>query len=397
MRHERQVEFLQRIAAAGPMMSGMHAPASMRNAASVYTDADHLKLENQLLFRERPTCFAMSCEIPDAGDYLAARVGGVPIVVIRQADGTLRAMTNVCRHRGAPLVDEHGKGCGLKALSCPYHAWTFELDGRLRKRPGSAGAFEDLGGDFSLGHVSVQEHVGLIFVQVQEAQSVQAGGLDVSKVEDCLGGAQDDLAPFGLQDYVHIDSRTSTWNMNWKMVIDTFTESYHIRTLHRDSIAPHYLSYSVAWEVFGDHTLSVGLRRSVLEEVKKPEAEWDLLPHATIQFLLMPNVVLTHQQHHVEMWRVEPVDTNRSVLTTSVFAPQEPASEGSRTFFKKNLDLLLGVTDTEDFPMMERIQRNLESGALGELVYGRNEPPLISFHESINRLLAEGQGASFEE
>lgn len=400
MRHERQVEYLAKIADAGPRLSGLHADHSMRNPASAYTDPAQFEREQHVLFRSRPICFGMSCEISGAGDYLAASVGGVPVVVIRQADGTLRAMTNICRHRGAPLVDVHGSGCGIKALSCPYHSWTFETDGRLRKRPGSEGAFEDLDGDFSLGHVAVHEHHGLIFVQVDGSgggdpdEEASSAGSSVADVEACLGGAQDDLGAFGLADYCHIDTRTSTWDMNWKMVIDTFTESYHIRTLHRDSIAPHYLSYSVAWETFGDHTLSVGLRRSVLEEVEKPEADWDLLPHATVQYLLMPGVVLTHQQHHIEMWRAEPIDVNTTRLTTSVFAPTEPASARSHNFFVKNLDLLLGVTNAEDYPMMESVQRNLESGAISELVYGRNEAPLISFHQSVNRLLAAASSAA---
>ncbi len=389
MRHERQLEFLQKVADAGPRMTGFHVTDSMRNPASVYTDPGRLHHEMHVLFKGRPTCFALSCEIPNAGDYRSAQVGGIPIVVIRQDDGSLRAMTNVCRHRGSPLVEKTGFGSGLKVLSCPYHSWTFEVDGSLRGRPGSQGAFDDLLGDFSLGHVSVSEHVGLIFVQVAgpREESLQSDAAVVD-LEVCLGAAQDDLEAFGLAGYTHIESRTSTWNMNWKLVIDTFTESYHIRSLHRDSIAPHYLSYSVASESLGDHTLSLGLRRSILEEMKKPKTDWSLLPHATIQYLLMPNVVLTHQQHHVEMWRVEPMSTNKSVLTTSVYAPTKPHSERSHQFFVKNLDLLLGVTNTEDFPLMERIQANLESGALPELVYGRNEGPLIRFHQSINRLLA---------
>jgi hypothetical protein len=177
-------------------------------------------------------------------------------------------------------------------------------------------------------------------------------------------------------------------------VLDTFTESYHIRTLHKTTIAPHYLSYSVASEGFGPHGLSLGLRRSVLEELDKPRDDWDLLPHATIQYLIVPNIVLTHQLDHVEMWRVQPVDVHTSVVATSIYAPAEPHSDKARLYFVKNLDLLLGVTDTEDFPLMERIQATLESGALPEVVYGRNEPPLVHFHRSVDALLDDAMPAA---
>lgn len=390
MRRERQVEFLQQVADAAPRMAGLHAPESYVNPASAYTDPDRFELELSALFRGGPILFALGCELRDSGSYVSAIVGGVPVVVIRQADGSLRAMVNACRHRGAPLVDELGIGDGLTALSCPYHAWTYELDGKLRSQPGSEGAFDDVHMNCDLHRVDVAERHGMVFVCID---SDAGAALDAAGIDTFLSGAEDDIAAFGLADYTHIETRSTTWQMNWKLVLDTFSESYHIRTLHKSTIAPHYLSYSVASEGFGPHGLSLGLRRSVLEELEKPQDEWDLLPHATIQYLLVPNIVLTHQIDHIELWRVQPVDCGTSVVTTSIYAPSEPHSENAWKYFVKNLDVLLGVTNAEDFPMMERIQRTLESGALPEVVYGRNEPPLIHFHRSVNELLEAASSA----
>lgn len=389
MRKERQVALLQRIADAGPRMHGLHGPSSYVNAASAYTDPARYERELSLLFRGGPVVFALSCELREPGSFLSSIVGGVPVVVIRQTDGTLRAMVNACRHRAAPLVDERTCGDRLTALTCPYHAWTYDLDGRLRARPGSEGAFDDVEIDGDLHAVGVAEHHGLVWVCIDAGSDLCATSIDAH-----LAGLEDDLDEFALADYVHIETRSKTWNMNWKLVLDTFTESYHIRTLHKTTIAPHYLSYSVASEGFGPHGLSLGLRRSVLEELDKPRDDWDLLPHATIQYLIVPNIVLTHQLDHVEMWRVQPVDVHTSVVATSIYAPAEPHSDKARSYFVKNLDLLLGVTDTEDFPLMERIQATLESGALPEVVYGRNEPPLVHFHRSVNALLDDAPQAA---
>lgn len=381
MRKERQLELLDRVAAAGPRLQGLHVEKSMVHEAAAYTDPDRFAHEQKSLFGTGVLFMGLSCEVAELGDYVTGTFGGVSIVVVRQADGSLRAMVNACRHRGAPVVAPGSAGnCGA-AMSCPYHAWTYELDGELRARPMSAGAFDDVTMECNLHQRAVAEKHGLVFIRPDSTEPID--------VDAYLSGAQDDLGAFGLGDYVHLESRTNEWNMNWKLILDTFTESYHIRTLHRDSLAPTFNSDTVIFESFGRHALSVGLRKDVTDELAKPRDEWSLLPYGTIQYFLVPNALVVHQLDHVEVWRVEPltVDTCRTV--TSIYAPSEPATEKARNYFLKNLDLLLAVTGTEDFPLMESIQKSLASGALPEIVYGRNEPPLIHLHQSINQALAE--------
>jgi len=380
MRHERQVELLRRVADAGDHLRGLHAPASMTNPASCYTDQAHFERERQLLFRQGPVFFGLATELSEPGAYRTDTVGGVPIAVVRQADGTLRALVNICRHRGAPVVAPHTTGRVARSFTCPYHGWVFGADGSLLGRPLTAGAFDDVTANCDLHQVAVAERHGLIFVR--------PGGQEPIDVDGFLSGAQDDLGDFGLQNYVHIESRTSTFHMNWKLVLDTFSESYHIRTLHRDSIAPRFNSDCVIFDPFGRHCVSIGLRADVLDETHKPVEEWSLLPYGTIQYFLVPSGLVVHQLDHVEVWRVEPVDVRTTRVTTSMFAPTPPETEKAMRYWVKNLDLLLQVTTTEDFPLMEQIQANLDSGAMPELVYGRNEPPLIHFHRELARLLA---------
>ncbi|MFV0526670.1 MAG: aromatic ring-hydroxylating oxygenase subunit alpha [Acidimicrobiales bacterium] len=379
MRQERQIELLQRVADAGPHLEGLFGSSSMTNQASAYTDPDRFALEQQVLFRGGPVFFGLSADLPRPGSWRAMRFDGIPLVVVRQADGSLRALVNMCRHRAAPLVDALGRGEDLRAFSCPYHAWTYELDGKLRARPASYGAFDDVATDCDLLSRPVAEKHGLIFVRPTGDEPIDVDG--------ALAGAEDDLASFGLENYVLVDSCTNERDMNWKLFFDTFTESYHIRTLHRNSLAGTFNSEAIIFEPFGRNLLSVGLRESVKQEVTKPREEWNLLPYGTIQYFLVPTGLVVHQIDHVEVWNVEPLAVDRSRLTTSIYAPAEPATEKARKYFLKNLDLLVTVTGTEDFPVMEEIQRNLASGALPELVYGRIEPPLVHFHTEVNRAL----------
>ena len=377
MRHERQVELLRRVARAGDHLAGLHAEASRTNPASAYTDPDRFAREMATLFRGGPVFFGLGADVPEPGSWSARRVDGMPIVVARQQDGSLSAFVNACRHRGAPLVEPAGTGDGLRAFVCPYHSWTYELSGELRARPLSAGAFDDVSQGCDLIRRPVAERHGLIFVRAEGDEPID--------VDEVLSGAEDDLGAFALDGYELVESRTNEWAMNWKLFFDTFSESYHIRTLHKGSISPYFNSDCVIFDAFGRNLLSVGLRADVRDELDKPEAEWSLLPYGTIQYFLVPSGLVVHQLDHLEVWVVEPLSVGRTRTSTSVYAPRDPEVVRDRAHYVKNLDLLLDVTGAEDFALMEEIQRSLASGALPELVYGRIEPPLIHFHDQIDR------------
>ncbi|HEX2887676.1 aromatic ring-hydroxylating dioxygenase subunit alpha [Vineibacter terrae] len=379
MRQERQIELLERLVGIDPSLPWTYAPASMRNPASAYTDPDRFAQEMRVLFRDQPQFVGLTGECATPGAYLTTTLGGVPIAVIRQADGSLRAVVNACRHRGATLLEGRGQG-GMRRIVCPYHGWTYDTDGRLLQRPAAAHGFDDVGVSCNLHERAVAEKYGLIFVH-----PTSAAPFDVDAV---LHGAQDELADYKLADYVHIETRTNSWKMNWKMVLDTFTESYHIRWLHRNTIAPYFMC-DLIFDAFGPNPRTIGLRKTVIDQLKdKPRSEWTLLPYSTTQYFLVPNGLLVYQLDHIEVWRLTPIDVGSVQVATSIFAPEAPKDEKTLRHWTKNLDVLLKVTESEDFPQMERIQKNLESGALPEVVYGRIEPALVHMHRAINEALA---------
>ena len=383
MRQERQIELLDRIASAGPRLEGLYGESSMTNDASAYCDPARFEIEQRVLFREGPVFFGMTADLREPGSWRSMRSDGIPIVVVRQHDGSLRALVNICRHRASSLVAPEGSGTGLHAFSCPYHAWTYELDGKLRARPAAEQAFDDISTNCDLMNRPVAEKHGLIFVR--------PAGDEPIDVDEALGGAEQDLGDFGLEDWVLIDSRTNEWNVNWKFFFDSFSETYHIRTLHRTTIGPAFTSDGIIFEPFGRNSLVMGLRADVRDELEKPRDEWRILPYGTIQYFLVPTGMIVHQLDHLEVWNVEPLGVGRSRFTASIYAPTEPETEKSRDYFVKNLDLLLNVTSTEDFPAIEDIQKNLASGALESLVYGKIEAPLVHFHQEVNKAVAAAE------
>jgi phenylpropionate dioxygenase-like ring-hydroxylating dioxygenase large terminal subunit len=384
MHPARQLALLQRFLAFRKGELPDRAEASMRNPASAYTDPARFEREMAVLFRARPVPIGLACDCAAPGSYVTTRLGGMPVVVVRQPDGSLRGFVNACRHRGAPVLS--GRGAGLRSILCPYHGWTYGLDGALKARPLEWGFDDAPKAGCSLHAVAVREKYGLLFAHAQATAPID--------VDHVLEGMQAEIAEYELERYTHFETRSREWNFNWKLVIDTFTEAYHIPSLHHRSIAGDYDFRNSVWDAFGLGQRTVNFRTSIEQELAaKPETDRRLLPHTTIEYFLLPNTILTHQIDHLEFWRAEPIGVGRTLVSTSLYAPDPPLTESARAHWKKNLDLLLHVTETEDFPMMEQIYRSLASGAVKELIYGRLEPALVHYHRSLDKLLAEAPEA----
>jgi phenylpropionate dioxygenase-like ring-hydroxylating dioxygenase large terminal subunit len=355
------------------------APATYRQPAADYTGAEHLERERRTLFRGTPLLAGLSADIPEAGDYLTLCGDGAPIVVVRGDDGVARAMVNTCRHRGARLLE--GRGRASRCIVCPYHSWTYDLTGRLTAQPGAGDAFADVDrDDLGLPPVPIAEGHGLIFVRPGSDEPID--------LDAVLCGLGPELDGYKLASYHHVETRTHVQAFNWKFVIDTFLEAYHIFSLHKQSIAPQYFSTGALFDPYGPHSRLIGVRRSIVELVGQPEDSWSILPHGTVHYVLAPNALLVHQLDHFELWRVFPLAVDRALVHTGLYAPAAPDDERAQRHWRKNLDLLLQVTTTEDFPQCERIQADLAAGALDALVFGRNEPALAHFHRSLAALLS---------
>ena len=205
---------------------------------------------------------------------------------------------------------------------------------------------------------------------------------------ELLGGALTDIANYNIEETQYIDSRTIELPCNYKFFIDGFAETYHIAPLHKNTISPYYYSTSTLTEQMGEVVHLVSPRKTIEKEFQKPEAEQGaILPYCTTEYLLAPNVLLTHQVDHIQFWTVYPVDgANRCRVELNVFWPN-PMDEDAERKAKLNVDLVWQVTTDEDFPQSVSIHSNLVSGALPNLIFGRNEPALISYHQNIAKAI----------
>lgn len=358
------------------------AEKAWENDVSAYNSPEHLAAETERLFRRHPLLMGLSGDWPKPGDWRTDDLAGVPILTVRGRDGVLRAFLNVCRHRGAKVA----QGCGSAGLfTCPYHAWTYNLDGTVRGIPDER-AFEGArAARPGLTPLPIAEFHGLVWVLPTPA----ADGQTALDIEPWLGGLGPELASYGAGGYHLYDKRLTPETMNWKILVDTFHEAYHVGFLHRDSLGSILVANVCDFEAFGANHRIVFPRKKVDRLRSMPESEWDLMWNSATVYCLFPNTLFVTQGDHLEVHRVFPAEgrPDRAIMETSFYIPKPVATEAEREHWKKNLDLLMQVVMGEDFPAGRSMQIGFGSGAQSHTLLGRNEPAMIHYHQSLRRSL----------
>ncbi|WP_371225157.1 aromatic ring-hydroxylating oxygenase subunit alpha [Roseovarius sp. 2305UL8-3] len=191
---------------------------------SVYTTETFMQAELDHIFSKDWYCVGRASALLNAGDYVTAELAGQPIIVLRDKDGTLRAMSNVCLHRMSTLLEGRGT---TRSIVCPYHAWTYNLDGSLRGAPAmtlNEGFCKD---SYKLPTIRCEEWLGWVFVTLNaEAPAVAE---QLKQVEDMVAG-------YDMTNYTESFYEEHVWDTNWKVLAENFMESYHLPVCHAGTI-----------------------------------------------------------------------------------------------------------------------------------------------------------------
>ena len=173
--------------------------------------------------------------------------------------------------------------------------------------------------------------------------------------------------------------------MNWKLLIDTFLESYHFCVLHKDSICSIFYENLTTFDTWGPHFRLVAARRTIEDIRQLPVSSWNLLPYMVAIYVFFPNTVLIWQLDHAELWQIFPDDgaPEESKVLLSLYTPEPAITDSDRRHWDNNMDLVVHVVENEDFPVGEDIQRGFHSGAQDHTVFGENEPALAHFHRTL--------------
>jgi len=349
-----------------------------RSPVARYLDSDRVEREQRLLYRRLPRVVGHASEVAAPGDFIT-RDG---LLLVRGRDEVLRGFHNVCRHRGTQLV---GEPCGnRKAFACPYHAWTYGLDGALASvthREGFVGLRPEQRG---LAPVHVSERFGLVWVQLEGP---------ARDVDDFVGAALcDDLEAFGFAGHTAYRPQQQDRNMSWKLQLDIFLEGYHVHFAHRKTIAPMFFDNVNLFDHFAPHIRVVLPKRSIQSLRDQPRSTWSLREHANVLYLVFPNTLILVMPDHASMFHIYPLAMDRCRIQACMLVPEAPTTGDASSYWDRNLAILHEAI-AEDFALGEGIQRGLASGANDDLLFGRFEQSLTWFHHDVERITAELEDA----
>jgi len=374
-------EILQQLqrAAARPFETATPIPPAVNHSA------EFLAHERQHVFMKEWICAGREDEIAAGGDYLTHEIAGVPILVVRQKTGELRAFVNACAHRFAQLVASDSGNA--KKFTCPYHAWTYACDGQLIRAP-----YMEMKDGFDVSdhklrslHHEVWE--GFVYVTLSPEPE--------TTLKTALAPLRDEVVGrFDMGCYRTVLRETMTWNANWKNLIENFTESYHVPMAHGKTFAQHQkpLEDYVCGEDnphFGYHraaqSAEMGLGAAHPKN-NRLEGEWRRM---MVDFCVFPNHLVTLMPDYVWWISVQPDGVDRMRATWGLAVPPEVLGDvpddGYDTWLKE-FHTYMDIANEEDKALVEALHRGTRSPLLPDGTYHPIERNLWQFVQYLTRV-----------
>lgn len=380
MQREAELALLRRLRNCMAERTTDRVGETRRLRTDVYTSPERLADEERLLFARSPLVAALSSDLPEAGSYLTMQMGRVPVLIVRGSDNVCRAFVNACRHRGTRVAcTQTGKA---SKFVCPFHAWSYDRTGQLVgvPEPELFGTVDR--NQLGLKALPCEEKYGIIWVGLDADNTIDLDGF--------LGDLGPELASWQLGKESSSGYATINRRINWKLAVDTFGETYHFNVLHPDSVAMFFHANRSAYDTYGPHHRMSFIARTIGVLDQMNESDWTIRPHALLAYYLFPNTQLLIQPDGVSLFRIFPGDTPSDSVTHLSFYPRiEPTTEEEKIYFRTSFERTRDVIDYEDYAQAETMQRSFESGLIGEITFGRNEPALHHYHANYEKALCQ--------
>jgi Rieske 2Fe-2S family protein len=353
-----------------------------------YSSAAVYEEERERLFFGTWICIGRADEIAAPGEYLVREVAGESVLVIRNRDAELRAFYNVCAHRGTRLLDED-PGCGQlgKAFKCPYHAWSYDLDGELLATPNVHEDEAFARADYRLTPIAVGEHAGFLFVNLAAEPRPLAEHL-LDSNETITDFDRYRMGELRLARRIAYDVAA-----NWKIVVENYNECLHCPTIHPElvQVVPLFRNGDV-WDGEtrdGGNLMVEGATSFTATGSSDLPRFPDLLPadygmyYGVFQF---PNLMVNLHPDSVMAYFVYPNGFDRTtVISEFYFRPEAialPAFDPAPTIE------LWDLISRQDWTVCERAQRGVSSRSFRSGVYPSKDRLLFDFNERWRRSMA---------
>lgn len=355
-------------------------PISWEADIGRFIDQGRFEHEKQKLFLERPQLIAMSADLPEPDSYYAVEIAGKPILLTRDKNGVAHAFLNACRHRGVQLAE----GCGhASRFTCPYHAWTFAVDGQLLGVPQREVFDADQLADRNLIALPICEHNGMIIVHPQPD-----GKLDRDEFLGAMGKHLDD---YDLADIRLVSAYKGPARINWKHAVDGGVEGYHVPFLHSTTVGPMTLNRFLHID-HGLHHILVTTQPQITELRDMPIEDWPEWCHFSLSHSIFPNTVLVFGQSILAFQRSEPGSkVGECDYSFRIYGWDRNASEQQRQIDTFVSQMLLKVALEEDMKVQTSSQVMMEAGAVPNVLFGRKEVNVINMHKNYDALAGYAQ------
>ncbi|MGE4430934.1 MAG: aromatic ring-hydroxylating dioxygenase subunit alpha [Sphingobium sp.] len=368
----------QRLLDAMPELADCHYP-EVRDTipAANYIDPARYEAELKAVWKGVPVIAAPGALLPEPKSYHQVTIAGMPVLLTRNKDGVVKAFANVCRHRGMKLCTATDTQKAPR-LVCPYHAWTYDLDGKLIGLPRSE-IFPGLSkSDLGLLELPAREAGGLIWV-----------GLDAEKTFDFApveGELADDLDAIGLSRAYLYDHATFPVKANWKLVMDSMLDSYHVTRLHKDSLAQFSVDSENQIDRIGPHIRNAA-HRSNFERAKITRRHDELRWIMVFSYIGFPNGIIVVSPHYTSLGVVRPIAIDECAVDYYLLAHEKPKTDRAEDRLKRSMELMTRVFGEEDYWAASMCQEGLSSGTMKEVQLGGMEVQIRMFQDAVTECL----------
>jgi choline monooxygenase len=365
-----------------PRTDDYHLTTDLSRATTLparwYTDPAFLDAERQRVFCATWQPIGQAASVREPGQYFAAELAGLPLVVTHSRDGRLRAFANVCRHRAAVIA--HGQG-SANVLKCPYHGWTYTLDGRLHGAPEFDGV-----NDWDREHVCLPEYRlerwgPFLFVNVDG---------QAPPLAEVMGSIPQEVAGLGCPlDQLHFSYRRDYLiNCNWKVYIDNYLEGYHLPAAHpglfRELDYAQYRVDTFPW--YSSQYAPIRPPRGTEPRQYTP----DSADNRALYFWIYPNFMLNVYPDNLSSNIILPVGHRQTLTIFEWFTYPE---HGTARPVREETIQFSDEIQQEDIAICESVQKGLESGTYEKGRFSvQRENGVHHFHQLLARALQYPEG-----
>jgi phenylpropionate dioxygenase-like ring-hydroxylating dioxygenase large terminal subunit len=351
---------------------------------SVYTSEAFLERETSAIFAREWFCAGRADALANAGDYVTLDLAGQPIIVLRDKQGALKAMSNVCRHRMSTLLEGRGN---TRNIVCPYHAWTYNLDGSLRGAPAMDQNEGFCKTDYSLPQIRCEEWLGWVFVTLNP--DVPPVAVQLAKVADLVGD-------YDMTNYSETFFETHIWDTNWKVLAENFMESYHLPVCHAGTIGglsklnemvcpPGEAAFNYH-TILKDDSLRIAMAHASNTRLKGERRR------TTFLLAIYPSLLITLTPGYFWYLTLHPHGVGQVKIGFGGGMSNDYANDPDAQDNFKQLKTLLDDVNIEDKGCTEKVYRGLRSHSAAPGHLSHLERPNYDFAQYINaRIQAAGQ------